>query len=191
LLGSILAAAQGSSGSDRRAEVKFQPNGVVKLELSAGDWTVRAGASDKIVITLHGSADEIKRVKVGFDVNGTTAKLTVSETPDSEFHGEIELPARSDLMLRLTAGDLKVQGIDGSKDIANHAGDVDIEIGNADDYGEVDLSVGVGDLNAAPFGESSGGFFGHVQRDGTGPYSLRAHLDAGDLRILGRKRERL
>jgi hypothetical protein len=185
----MLAFAQGNGGE--RSEAKFQPDGAVRLDLSAGDWTVRAGASDKIVVILHGSKAQIKRAKVGFDVNGGTAKVTVDDTPDNNFRGEIELPARTDLVLRLTAGDLKVEGLEGSKDIHNHAGDVDIEIRDAGDYGKVDLSVLAGDISAQPFEQSTGGLFRHLEHSGSGPYTLRVHIDAGDLRVFGRKHELL
>jgi putative adhesin len=188
-LGCVLALGQ--DGGSNRSVTKFRPDGLVQLRLSAGDWTVKAGAADKIVITLHGRAGEIKRVRMDYDVKDATAKVTVSNTPEHDFRGEIELPARSDLMLRLTAGDLKVKGIEGNKDVEGHAGDVDIEIGDADDYGQVDLSVIAGDISAQPFEQSTGGLFRHLEHTGSGPYSLRVHLDAGDLRVFSGKRETL
>jgi hypothetical protein len=183
---STLTLAQAGPG---RSETPFHQDGAVRLDLSAGDWTVRAGVSDKIVVTLHAGSSDVRRIRVKVEVKGSNATVTVRETPDNDFSGEIELPARTDLGVWLTAGDLKIKGIEGNKDVHNHAGDVDIEVRNADDYGRVDLSVLAGDITAQPFEKSTGGLFRHLQHSGSGPYSLRAHIDAGDLRVVQRKHE--
>ena len=186
LLASTLALGQ-SSGN--RSEASFHQDGTVKLDLSSGDWTVRAGASDKIVVILNGTSWGVRHTKVKIDVSGSSATVTVRDTPDGSFSGEIQLPKRTDLALRLTAGDLAIKGVQGNKDVRNLAGDVDIEVDNAADYGHVDLSVLAGDITAQPFENSTGGLFRHLEHSGSGPYSLRAHIDAGDLRVVERKHE--
>jgi hypothetical protein len=186
LLGSVLGAAQTPA---QQSESKFQPGGTVKLDLSAGDWEVRAGASDKIVVQYFGDTDQVKRVRTRFQVNGAVAKLTVDDTPthnNAGFHAVVEVPADSDLVVRLTAGDLNIGKIRGSKDIQSHAGDVNIEIADASDYGEVDLSVTAGDIDASPFGGSRSGLFRKFRRSGTGQYRLHAHIGAGDLRLFAK-----
>ncbi len=187
LLASTLALAQ----TNGRSEAAFHQDGAVKLDLSSGDWTVRAGATDKIVVTLNGTSSGVRNTKVKIDVSGNSATVTVRNTPDGSFSGEIELPKRSDLGVRLTAGDLTIKGLQGSKDISDLAGDVDIEVDNAADYGHVDLSVLAGDITAQPFEKSTGGLFRHLQHSGSGPYTLHAHIDAGDLRVDERKHETL
>jgi hypothetical protein len=69
------------------------------------------------------------------------------------------LPTRSGLRVRLTAGDLTVEGIEGNKDIESHAGDLTIDVGRAEDYHRVDASLWAGDLQAPPFNVSKGGLF--------------------------------
>jgi hypothetical protein len=188
LLGALVCAAQ--TPTDQK-EAKFQPDGTVKLDLSAGDWMIQAGAGDKVVVRYYGDAAEVKRVQTRFEVNGATAKLIVEDTPhtNSDFHGVIEVPARTDLVVRLSAGDLKVGRIEGSKDIQSHAGDMNIEIGDAQDYGNVDLSVTAGDIDASPFGGSRSGLFRRFHRSGSGPYALHVHIDAGDLTLVQRERK--
>ena len=98
-------------------------------------------------------------------------------------HFTIEVPARSDIEIDLTAGDLEVRGIEGSKRIETWAGDVSVEIGQPEQYRVVEASVRAGDLTAAPFKVSTGGLLRSFNRTGNGPYSLKVKLFAGDLTL--------
>ncbi|MBI4477077.1 MAG: hypothetical protein HY654_07875, partial [Acidobacteria bacterium] len=63
------------------------------------------------------------------------------------------------------------------------AGDLDIDVGKASDYGRLDASVKVGDLNARPFNMSTGGLWRSFRWQGTGRYTLNVSLLAGDLTL--------
>jgi hypothetical protein len=80
-------------------------------------------------------------------------------------------------------GDLTVEGVSGDKDVELHAGDLNIEVGDANDYRRVDASVNAGDISAGPFGEARDGLFRSFQKTGDGRYKLHAHLGAGDLTL--------
>ena len=86
-------------------------------------------------------------------------------------------------MIHLAAGDMHLGEIVGNKDISSHAGDLDINVGNANDYGRVEASVTVGDLNAVVFEASKGGFFRSFHCQGKGKYVPCAHVAAGDLNL--------
>ena len=98
-------------------------------------------------------------------------------------HYTIDVPARSDIEIDLTAGDLDVRGIEGNKRVESWAGDVRIEVGRPDQYRSVEASVRAGDLNARPFNVSKGGLFRSFSWKGSGPYSLAVKLFAGDLTL--------
>jgi hypothetical protein len=71
----------------------------------------------------------------------------------------------------------------GNKDIESYAGNVDIVTGDAKDYASVDASVKAGDINAGAFGEAQSGLFRRLTWSGTGKYTLRASLTAGNLTL--------
>ena len=95
----------------------------------------------------------------------------------------IDVPARSDIEIDLTAGDLEVRGIEGSKRIESWAGDVSIDVGQPDQYKQVEASVRAGDISALPFNVSTGGLFRSFNWTGKGAYSLQVKLFAGDLTL--------
>jgi hypothetical protein len=181
LLAGVAAADTGTT--EGRVEKPYKAGNNIKLDLSAGDYTVQAGSSDKIVVRYRvEEPSELNKVKVEV-LTGTPAAKIYVDGPHRNFTVTIELPARSDLYVRLSAGDITVKGIEGNKDIECHAGDMDIYVGKADDYGEVDASVRFGDLDAPAFKVSKGGIGRSFSRQGPGKYRLHAHLGAGDLTL--------
>lgn len=164
-------------------ERAFAPGGIVRLDLSAGEYRIRRGEERRIRVRWRTrTAAELDDVRVRTEVRGTEARVRTSG-PRNHFHVEIELPGRSDLFLRMTAGDLSITGIEGNKDVRLLAGNLSIEVPDASAYGRVLASVTAGDLRAHPFGVTTGGLFRSFTRNGRGRFELRARLWAGDLRI--------
>ena len=165
----------------------FVSGGRVKLKLESGAYKIQPSADNSLRITWSGDSVERPIVEVSIQTSGNAAEIKVHSTPHNNFHATIEIPAKTDLHVRLTAGDLNVSRISGSKDIESRAGDIEIDIGEASDYAHVDASVMAGDLSAAPFKVSKGGLFRSFKWNGPGAYSLHAHLLAGDLTLRGNK----
>ncbi len=168
-------------------ERTFPAGGAIHMSLSAGEYRISGATDNRIQIKWRVRyADDLSRVRVKADVNGSQATLSTDGIQNG-FKAEIAVPTRSGLLVRLTAGDLKVEGIDGSKDIELHAGDLTIDVGRAEDYSRVDASLWAGDLEARPFNVSKGGLFRSFDWKGSGPYTLHAHLKAGDLKLVSRQ----
>jgi hypothetical protein len=170
----------GAAAAATVTEKPFVSGGKIALQLSAGGYTVRPAAGTAIRVTLSG---DVGTAKVDVTTTDTDAKVSVKDTPHNNFKATIEVPQTADLTIRLTAGELKVEAITGSKDIENNAGNVDIVTGDSQDYASVDASVKAGDLNAGPFGESQSGLFRSLTWTGKGKYTLRANLLAGNLTL--------
>lgn len=171
---SLVAQTTGSP-----AEKDFVSGGRVAITLESGDYDIRASSDNRI----HVRWNEASGARVKLTTNGNSAVLRVENTPHNNFHATIEVPALTDLRIRLTAGDLRVSGIKGDKDIAAHAGDMNISVGNSSDWGDVDASVTAGDINASPFQASKGGLFRSFHWKGPGKYKLQVHLTAGDVNL--------
>ena len=165
-------------------ERAFAPAGIVRLDLSAGDYRIRRGDDERIRVTWYTrSAERLNQVWVKATVKDKTAAISTSGVR-GRARFEIELPRRSDLHLRMTAGDLSIAGIEGNKDVFLRAGDLDIEVPEPDQYRQVRASLVAGDLTARPFGFTTGGLFRSFDHSGPGRYNLRVRLWAGDLRLV-------
>jgi len=156
ILGALPAGQSGGelarlSDSLERA---FAPGGRIHMNLSAGDYRISGAKENRIQILWKvRNAADLPRVRVQADVKGSEATLATDGVRNG-FEAEVRVPARSGLRVRLTAGDLTVEGIEGNKDIESHAGDVTIDVGRAEDYSRVDASLWAGDLEAPPFNAS-------------------------------------
>ncbi|HEY2391401.1 MAG TPA: DUF4097 family beta strand repeat-containing protein [Candidatus Angelobacter sp.] len=181
----IVALFQGAIGLQAQnasspVEKDFVSGGKVEMTLESGDYEIRPSSDNRIRVRWN-EAD--KSVKVKLTTNGKSAELRVENTPHNHFHAKIEVPATTDLSIRMTAGDLTVGEIKGDKDIELNAGDLRVSVGNANDWREVDASVTAGDLNASPFQARTGGLFRSLHWHGPGKYRLYIHLMAGDVNL--------
>lgn len=182
------AQRESSSKFSDSLERPFAPAGTVRLDLSAGDYQLTRGDDDRIrVVWQTRDVEALNQARVGLTVRGKDAAIRTSGPRGfrgNHFRVEIELPRRTDLLLRMTAGDLSIAGIEGHKDVLLRAGDLTIEVADPAQYQQVNASVTAGDISARPFGFSTGGLFRSFASTGPGRYQLRARLWAGDLKLL-------
>jgi len=187
-----LGYAQGASNSEQNIQCaknsKTQPfmeGGTVRLKLSSGDYTARGGTSDRILVQWRAEDSahlkDMKKIKVRVQPSGSIVTIQ-TEGPTKHAKFTIEIPARSDLNLRMRAGDVRINGIEGNKDIRMTAGDLNIDVLPAS-YSLVHASVTFGDLRARALGISKDGIRNSLKWTGLGKYTLHASLFAGDVTI--------
>jgi hypothetical protein len=98
----------------------------------------------------------------------------------------IEVPRRTNLSIRMFAGEVRVEEVKGDKDIDLGAGQITISSIHDGDYRSVNASVSVGAVQARAFGANKGGFFRSFSRkNSSGDYRLQAHVTTGEIDLLG------
>jgi hypothetical protein len=176
------APAQSPPTSDpSRIERPFAAGGKVRLDLSAGSYRIEGRQADAIVVrwaTRHAG----QKVHAKVEPRGKEAFIEI-DGPRNDFRVDIELPSVSDLDLELSAGELTIREITGSKEVSVWAGEIAIDVGDSAKYRHVDASVRFGEINARPFNVSKEGIFRSFKWDGQGGYNLRARLFAGELTL--------
>lgn len=164
--------------------VDFPSGSRLSLHLRSGAFRIVGRDDHKISVRLTGrNADNARDLTVRFKRSDNDADLRIFGGPRNNLEVTVEIPSSSMLFVRMSAGDLSLEGISGDKDVELHAGDLTISIGNPADYSHVDASVLTGGLEAAPFHESHGGLFRSFEKHGDGKYRLHAHVGAGDLTL--------
>ena len=158
----------------------------VRMDLPVGEYVITGSKTEKISVTFSTETDEQrKRVQVELKSDGSGARLKIRHAPRNNFHVEIEIPQRSDLLVRLSVGHLEVKDVEGNTDVENLVGDVEIAMSHPESYGQRDASVNIGDVDASTFGVSKGGFFRSFHQLGPGKYRLHAHVGIGDITFRG------
>src|SRR4051812_31364852 len=156
LLGAVLAGSPGAQVESTRAsdslERPFAQNGRIRMDLTAGEYHIEGSTDARVRIEWSvRDSDQLSRVRALADIHGSDANITTDAPRNKGLKVTIKVPNRSDLFVRLTAGDIQIEDVRGNKDIELYAGDVRIDVGRAEDYHTVDASVWAGDLHAAPF----------------------------------------
>jgi hypothetical protein len=175
----LLASAQAATDS---ASFDIRSDQDIRMDLSAGEYKIVGAADGKVRVSWsaddrHDAAD----VRVRFKNEGRYARLETDHTRDVRF--VISVPSRSNLHIRLTAGELSVSGIEGNKDIGLTAGELRVSIGDPSKYGAVRSSVRIGEIHAQPFNVTKEGFFRGFHMNGSGAYSLRATVGVGEVHL--------
>jgi len=194
LLATALALSVASGAAQTKLDVKdienhpftadFHSGGKLRMYLRSGDFRVVGGLDNKITVRITGrNADRASDVRVQLEGSNDSADLTVSGGPKNDLEVIIEVPKKTGLFVRMTAGNLELKHVVGDKDAELHAGELIIDVGEANDYSRVDASVYSGGLEASPFNESHGGLFRSFHKEGNGKYHLHAHVGAGDLTL--------
>ncbi|MGC1105338.1 MAG: hypothetical protein WA876_02260 [Candidatus Acidiferrales bacterium] len=171
-------------------EAPFSSGGDLRMYIRSSGVRITGSNENKIAIEFsvrdRGSLDN---VRVKLKQNGNRGDLDITGGPSNNFQIDIKIPRQSNLYVRMFAGELDIDHVDGNKDLQIHAGEMDVSLPNALDYGPVDISVTTGDIEANAFGVSKGGLFRSFRTDTAlhkntaGKYSLYAHVGAGELDI--------
>jgi hypothetical protein len=177
-----LLQAQGVT--EKSVQQKFVSGSEIRMHLEAGGYTITAGDSENIRVTYSSRNEEqLRHVRVEIKRNPASADVYVSDTPNGNFHATIEVPRRSNLWARLSAGELVVEDVEGDKNLEVRAGRIQADIPHPEQYGHRDASVLTGSIAAAAFDDSKGGLFRSFEQRGPGKYRLHAHVMTGEIAL--------
>ena len=180
-----IANAGDTNHSTTQVQEKFSSEGFVRFHLSPGGYTIRAGDSDKIQVTYEATPEQLKQVNVKIRAGAMSADVFISNTPHNNFHATIEVPAHTGLRVRMFAGEVVIDGVEGDKDVEVDAGRIEIRIPHPEQYGRRDASVHAGSIEASAFNVSKGGLFRSFEQKGPGKYRLHAHVATGEIQLRG------
>jgi hypothetical protein len=160
-----------------------QPVGTtLALDLEAAGLTILPSEDGHVRVRFVGKREiDLANLRVRFNPTGDPAEVRVTNTPNDGFDYEMQVPQSINLDLHMTAGELKIQGVEGHKDIRLHAGEVVVKVGDPKAYGPVSASVWAGEIKPGPFGEGKEGLFRSFHHEGPGKYSLLVKLKAGEV----------
>src|SRR5438270_2341378 len=154
---------------ERSVQQKFISGAEIRMHLEAGGYTISAGDTENIRVTYQANSEEqLKHVRVEIKCNAASADIHISDTPNNNFKATIEVPRRSDLWVRLSAGELVVEDVEGDKNLEVRAGRIQADIPHPEQYGHRDASVLTGSIAATAFEVSKGGLFRSFEQSGPG-----------------------
>jgi len=198
IAGAVLCSALAGSAEtavtcDQTLTVPLHARSMLSIESRPAGLEI-VGTDDE---TIHVTCDtrnsdegNASRIRLRFSPNATGGKLAI--VGEHLRHGNgaqirIEIPKKTSLMIRMPAGEVKIEQISGDKDIAIWAGQTTISNHNWN-YRTVNASVSIGQVNAPMYDASKGGFFRGIEKSTQGgEYRLRAHVTTGQIDLQGKR----
>ncbi len=176
---------------DKYSETKTQSWNIadgakLDVQLRFGDLRVVSTNNSQLSIryTTHSNhASFSRKVEARFLVTPNDATLKLNAPHTGSVDVELRVPARSNLHVRVSAGDISLDAVEGSVDAETRAGDIRIKLPEHADLGLVDASTHAGDVNA-PFGKTHGWIGNSLEYNGGGKYRIHAHTFAGDIDLV-------
>ena len=175
-----LASDVSPDRSNPSIEKQFVTGGRIDLNLSAGGYVIRGTPDNRISIELNSS--QAPHVRAAIRIEGNRARIDVNG-PEHNFQATIYVPQRTDLVVSQSVGDLRIQAVEGNKDIDLNVGSLKVDVPKAADYANVDATVRIGSLKAPAWNAQRDGFFRSLEAHGQGKYSLNAHVGVGDMTL--------
>ncbi|MGZ4859589.1 MAG: hypothetical protein ACXV8M_08540, partial [Candidatus Angelobacter sp.] len=156
-LSASLTWGQAQNSHERRYELRPDPNWPLEIELSSGDYQIVASASDSIAVVYdEGNSEGPRKVEVQIGSGHGQNHLKIAG-PKSNFNAVIEVPRKTDLRVRMSAGGLSIGDVEGNKDIEVRAGNLELNALRPQDYAQADFSVRIGDVYAPLFKTAKSG----------------------------------
>jgi hypothetical protein len=188
----ILLAAGACSGVAQNSgtcatAVSFPARAGMTMTIESRSGEIDVVGSDQAGIRVSCTLEDLDRAKdvhIQFEQTGDFGRLRLHGGIVNNLRIRIELPRRTNLRLRVPAGELRVEQVSGDKDIALSAGEIVVSNVNGSEYRSVEATVDVGAVSASAFGVGKGGFFRSFTKDSPGGlYRLRAHLISGNVQL--------
>ena len=182
----LILAATAAAAQDARleevgkspVEAKFAAGGSIRMELCPSGIEIVGTDAPAVRVSYHPERED---VRVRLEISGDRADLRLTGCPHNNFQARIEIPKTSALHVRMMAGQLDVREVTGDKDVELSFGQLNIDVGKAEEYARVDASVNSGQIDALAFGVNKGGLFRSFDQHGPGKYKLHAHVGAGQV----------
>lgn len=159
----------------------MDPGRQISMDLRSGDVEIVGSKAPSIAVTC--------RVDDGYHTDSVRISLAAGHLrvyggPNNNVHIRIEVPEKTNLLVRSTAGNVTMTGVTGDKDVELNAGNLTILVGAPEDYRVAEGSVLAGNLNARVFGTVKDGLFRSFRKESSGgKYRLRAKILAGNLNL--------
>ena len=198
LAGAVFCSAFGVSAQtavtcDQTLKAPLHARSLLGIESRPAGIEIVGTDEETIHVTCdnHNSDDGSgSRIRLRFSPNATGGKLKIEGEHLRHGNGaqiRIEIPKKTSLMVRMAAGEVKVDQVSGDKDIAIWAGQITVSNHNWN-YRSVDASVSIGQVNAPMYNANKGGFFRGVEKSTQdGEYRLHAHVTTGQIDLQGKR----
>jgi hypothetical protein len=174
----------------------LQARAVLTIDSKPAGLQIVGTDQEAIHVSCTAGSDETARdVAFHFSPTANGGKLSIEgarlQHGNNNLDVKIEVPRRTNLSVRMFAGEIRVEEVKGDKNIYLGAGQITIASIHDGDYRKVNASVSIGAIQARAFGVNKGGFFrSFSETNSSGDYRLQTHVTTGEIDLLGKAEQK-
>jgi hypothetical protein len=188
----LVAIAETKVSCDQTLTAPLRSSAVLAIDARPAGLEIVGTDQQAIHVTCHSEDEDAPHhILLQFAPNPNGGTLTIEGNHarhNNGVHVHIEVPWKTNLSVRMPAGDVKVEEIKGDKDIDIYAGQITISSAHEWNYRSVNASVTIGEVRAPMYDAEKGGFFRSItKKSSDGEFHLRAHVMTGQIDLEGRK----
>lgn len=190
VLGLALPAVASGPVVTHTQTFSFAPGGTLRIHVRAGDVKIIRGSDPQHIVLRYTAKnsddgeDASGRLNTRFEVKGSQVEIDIKGRMNCScnLNVEVEVPSPINLALRMGAGDVALDGVQGNIDVQDHVGDIRVNPGQEKQYSLIQASTRIGDLDGMP-GPVHGWLGKSGKVTGAGQYRLYAHVGVGDVHL--------
>ena len=189
----LAGLAETNAPCDQTLTAALRSNAVLVIDSRPAGLEIVGTDQESIHVTCHGGdyEDAAPHILLQFSPNSDGGRLSIEGSHmrhGNNLQVRIEVPWKTNLRVRMPAGEVKVEEIKGDKDIELYAGQITVSSAHEWNYHSVNASVAIGEVRASVYDADKGGFFRSItKRRADGEYRLRAHVTTGEIDLIGKK----
>ncbi len=190
---SLAGLAETKIPCDQTFTAPLRSSAILEIDSRPAGLQIVGTDQETIHVSCHGddNEDAASHILLQFSPNSNGGRLTIEGRHmrhGNNLQVRIEVPWKTNLLVRMPAGEVKVEEIKGDKDINLYAGQISVSSAHEWNYRSVDASVAIGEVRAPMYDADKGGFFRSVtKKTSDGEYRLRAHVTTGQIDLVGKK----
>jgi hypothetical protein len=187
------ARAESKVSCDRTLTAPLRSSAILEIASRPAGLEIVGTDQEAIHVTCHGGdyEDVAPHILLQFSPNQDGGRLTIEGSHvrhGNNLQVRIEVPWKTNLRVRMPAGEVKVEEIKGDKDLELYAGQITISSAHEWNYRSVNASVAIGEVRAPMYDSDKGGFFRSLtKKTADGEYHLHAHVTTGEIDLVGKK----
>jgi hypothetical protein len=190
IFGLTLPAVAASPVVPHTQTFSFSAGDSLRVHVSAGDVKIIKGSDPQHIVLRYTAKSENDGtdasgcVQTRFEAKGSEVEIALKGRTNGSCNLDVEVavPSPVNLSVRMTAGDLVLDGVQGNIEVVDRVGDVSINPGAEKEYSLIQASTRIGDLDGMP-GRIHGWLGKSGKVTGAGQYRLYAHVWVGDVHL--------
>ena len=152
----------------------------IEIHSTAGAVDIVGVEGGDVEVSVAGASASARGAEVKIDRQHVPMRVDIRHIPQN-MRVEVRVPADASVAVNMSAGELRISGVQGDIGSLLRSGKMVVELDSSDKILSADASVLAGEVQSSIFNRNKGGLFRRFVWRGHGTHRLLAHVSTGQL----------